>query len=471
MSTLTVTLVKRRTKPVAFVEDVEVALTDYYNNQYVGEIEIGTPGQRLTVVFDTGSSDVWIPGKGCDACGDHATFRSEDSSTYEAVETKDGSPVTFEVDYGSGKVRGTQARDRVSFSDELSLDGVTFGQVNFEDQDIQTFMMDGIAGLAFPGLAMVTTPTLLEHLKAQYPSMKNYFSLYLSNDFTSTSQLVFGGDDLFGIVGPNASWHFTPVVRRGSMEAFKYWTVKMSGLVSGSELSLCESKACYAIVDSGTSGIAVPEVDYDTLVNFVTAKVQNCKDVTCYYASTSDFPDLIFKLAPDNEFPLKPRDYVSCSKWGECVLKFQKSSGSTYWILGDVFMEAYYTQFDFDNLRVGFACQGDCNGGAWHGKGGYVDLDDVSTWAQLLLAFSALSVVTILVYVLGLYISFLFTNLCPSFLRPVIPAWGWFSNNNSASSSSSSSAAEAESSDPPPPHRDYATIGQQQAEKEEMVSI
>lgn len=55
-------------------EGNELTLVDYYNNQYVGTIGIGTPLQYLTVVLDTGSSDLWIPGMGCTACGNHATF-------------------------------------------------------------------------------------------------------------------------------------------------------------------------------------------------------------------------------------------------------------------------------------------------------------------------------------------------------------------------------------------------------------
>lgn len=43
-------------------------------------------------------------------------------------------------------------------------------------------MMDGIAGLGFPGLSMVTTPTLLEILHRDHPELQNLFSVYLSCD-------------------------------------------------------------------------------------------------------------------------------------------------------------------------------------------------------------------------------------------------------------------------------------------------
>ncbi|KAH8067964.1 aspartic-type endopeptidase [Aureococcus anophagefferens] len=379
--------------------DNDLVLTDYFNNQYVGQISIGTPAQQLSVVFDTGSSDLWIPGRGCNECGHHATFDYTASSTYEPLLDKNGDLSKFEVDYGSGKVTGYQAKDSVHLG-SLELDDVAFGEVVYEDRDIQSFMMDGIAGLAFRGLSMVTKPTLLELLHEQHPDVPYLFSLYLSNDPDDAdrpSHLTFGDYDL-GIVGDNATWHYTPVIKRGFGD-FKYWTVKMTGMAvvstdDASELDLCPS-GCYAIVDSGTSGIAVPEESYDALVAAVT-KGLNCRDITCYYAKSADFPALTFKLSPDNEFPMHAADYVSCSRWGECVIKFQKSSGSSYWILGDVFMEAYYTLYDVDNLRVGFACAGDCNGGTWHGKGGYVEVDEVSTWAQLLLCFAALSVVSIL---------------------------------------------------------------------------
>lgn len=43
-------------------------------------------------------------------------------------------------------------------------------------------MMDGIAGLGFQGLSMVTQPTLLHILHRDHPDVGNFFSVYLSTD-------------------------------------------------------------------------------------------------------------------------------------------------------------------------------------------------------------------------------------------------------------------------------------------------
>ena len=79
--------------------------------QYYSNIWVGTPKQKLTVVFDTGSNVLWVPLEQCKQCHPGARFDPKKSSSVW---------LSSEVDvlnYGKGSCLGVYGKDTVSLND------------------------------------------------------------------------------------------------------------------------------------------------------------------------------------------------------------------------------------------------------------------------------------------------------------------------------------------------------------------
>merc|ERR1719428_136831 len=77
-----------------------------YGTSYWAEMTIGTPEQQFTALFDTGSSNVWVPS--IDADTDKNRFDGSRSSTF--VDLQD--PVS--MTYGTGSCQGTAGHDFIT---------------------------------------------------------------------------------------------------------------------------------------------------------------------------------------------------------------------------------------------------------------------------------------------------------------------------------------------------------------------
>lgn len=79
---------------------------------YFAKISIGTPPQTFTMLFDTGSSNTWVPSSQCsiddEACQNHNRFKADESHTFRRNDHR------FFIEYGTGKVEGTLGNDTIT---------------------------------------------------------------------------------------------------------------------------------------------------------------------------------------------------------------------------------------------------------------------------------------------------------------------------------------------------------------------
>merc|ERR1719174_1383091 len=71
-----------------------VVINDFQDAQYYGLIQMGTPAQDLRVIYDSGSSNLWVSNKKPGVLSSHLYYDHSKSSTYVANGT------TFNIMYG-----------------------------------------------------------------------------------------------------------------------------------------------------------------------------------------------------------------------------------------------------------------------------------------------------------------------------------------------------------------------------------
>ncbi|XP_011745175.2 cathepsin E [Macaca nemestrina] len=323
-------------------------LINYLDMEYFGTISVGSPPQNFTVIFDTGSSNLWVPSVYCTspACKTHTRFQPSQSSTY----SQPGQ--SFSIQYGTGSLSGIIGADQVSV-EGLTVVGQQFGESVTEPG--QTFVdaeFDGILGLGYPSLAVGGVTPVFDNMMAQNLVDLPMFSVYMSSnpEGGAGSELIFGGYDHSHFSG---SLNWVPVTKQG------YWQIALDNIQVGGTVMFC-SEGCQAIVDTGTSLITGPSDKIKQLQNAIgAAPVDGEYAVEC--ANLNVMPDVTFTI---NGVPytLSPTaytllDFVDGMQF--CSSGFQgldiHPPAGPLWILGDVFIRQFYSVFDRGNNRVGLA--------------------------------------------------------------------------------------------------------------------
>ncbi|KAJ7366596.1 acid protease [Mycena albidolilacea] len=314
-------------------------LTDAEDSLWFGTIAVGTPPQSLTVDFDTGSSDTFLPAVGCDAtCNGHTLYNPAASST--AVNTTD----PFFLQFGAGNATGFVFTDTVTISG-LTASAQAVGASNHYsvDFEIDEFPPDGLVGLAFPALAVFERNPLFSTLVAQ-GTVPPVFGVKLAE---TGSELFLGGVD---------TALFTGAFRNVSLIEEDFYALNLQALDVGNR-AVATATGVTAIVDTGTTLLIGDEQGVEILYS----SIPGAKDASAiigpgfFTVPCNRIPTVGITLG-NQIFNVAPAIFnLGLLEGNDCVGGVVSLAGVPFWVLGDIFLRNFYTVFDQGNARVGFA--------------------------------------------------------------------------------------------------------------------
>lgn len=367
-------------------KEENVILRDLQNAQYYGTVKIGTPPQEMQVVFDTGSSDFWVPSAACHTksmnCSTKKVFDSSASSSYKTVEK--GGKTDFNIVYGSGAVTGTFGVEKVTLGDDYTVDAQTFAMVDSTDglgQVYEKAKFDGILGLAFPSISRDPgVNTVIPNLKENGGMDKAMFSFYLGDE--ADGELAIGGYNEARMEDPSQ-------INWVDLAYPAYWLVTMDGVKFGDTVLTASQTG--GIMDTGTSLIYGPPAQVEPIAT--KFGMQFVPQIGLYLVGCdTEFPDLEFTVGgqaytiPGEQLMVKDESGQYCfftvakmqfgatsdvdtldEELEEKVVDEMKNLagapsgpipanliGNT-WLVGDTFLRTVYTIYDYDNKKMGFA--------------------------------------------------------------------------------------------------------------------
>lgn len=238
-------------------KSAEIKLQNNRNFDYIGDVYIGNPPQKIRGNFDTGSANTWILSSHCtsDRCKPGSLnnyFTPEKSTSFVKTDLKKS------IRFGSGTLSGFFGYDDFRIYTNPSDESTAIHIKNqilglMVKESLLDSDYDAIIGLAYPKMAAHGTP-VFDSMIQQNLLPKNMFSFYMTTTVLKQSELMFGGYDSTKIQpGETIKWH--KVINK------LFWSLNLEDILyNGVSMGLCkhQGKQCLITPDSGTSLLAAP---------------------------------------------------------------------------------------------------------------------------------------------------------------------------------------------------------------------
>ncbi|KAF4717574.1 hypothetical protein FOZ63_026379, partial [Perkinsus olseni] len=338
----------------------EIPLYNLHDTQYVGPIGVGTssnddrnsPQQTVNVVFDTGSTNIWVQSDLCEspACVSLHKYSEAESRTFVEPHRRNR---YLDILFGTGELKGLMASDTISVG-PYKVSNQSFAMIQEEIGKIfQQIPFEGILGLAFPKMAANGQLPFFDNVMRHYAlGGRNEFSFYFQPSPGKGSMILFGGVDTRLYDGPIRMF---PVVQE------YYWAIQLVDFKIGEESfasmpagtrrlrQWVPPRVSKLIFDTGTTYFAAPSF----LFTRISRRLPPAPCATVAMESRK-YPDIHYLLKDENavifDLAVPAKEYMLDAGEGQCVLAFMPMDVPGRYgpalILGEVFMRRWLTTYD-----------------------------------------------------------------------------------------------------------------------------
>lgn len=302
--------------------------------EYYVEMLVGTPGQKMNLLFDTGSSDLWLFGTEVSGSVDPGQARWNHTASSTAKLVKDGK-------WNIGYADGSGASGTI-YKDTISVGGISVKNQGVEYANTVSPMSDGgdILGPPTSGIVGFGFDSINSATPAQLTPFTNMKASLDAPIFTVDLKHRADGTFGFGYIDNNAytgSIAYTPI---SSGDGFWTMTSPAYSVGNGDKVTLDMT----GIVDTGASGMVVPTGAYNDYNNAIGGTV-TCDTV---------MPDFYFYIG-DSKIKVAGEHLKTNDGQGNCGLFL--SDGGSGALFGSAAMAGAYVVFENGNNgpRIGWA--------------------------------------------------------------------------------------------------------------------
>ena len=330
--------------------------------QYYGDIYIGIPKKKMTVIFDTGSNILWVPSNQCTTCRkDSVRYNPIVSKTSE--KTNKSNSIAFAVGFVEGEIYSETVSLNSyesflkSFNNELIAEKYKFLSVN-KEMNLTGTISDGVMGL---GIYNEGDPynSFIETLYNQKQINEPSFSFYLFG-VKNISRLYIG--DILNNV------YISKLFKNNKQECFVekndlYWKCHSYFKLfnNNSDKIKTFNTNSSIIFDTGSSYTLIPKQDFMIIFNFLKLE-HNCiisgeNQLLCQCSSKNEFGKIELNFDNKNKFVINLNNMIEFYRNSKYQCQFQITMeiyDLNTWILGDSSLRRNLISFNMYERKISF---------------------------------------------------------------------------------------------------------------------